>query len=381
MATHNAARPAIHISARGAVSCFGVGAESLWRAVAAGESGVRPRDRLDTVDCLTDVVAEVPRRITDEVETAEALPLHLAVLAAKEALEEWGGDRNEELHLVLASTKADMTGITTPSGEGFGSPVRLARQLAGALQMPGPVTAVSCACASGLSALALAGRRLRTGQARRVLVVGADSINPFVLRGFSSLLALSTSACRPFDRNRDGLSVGDGAGAMLLSTHPDDAADLRLLGWGESNDANHITGPSRDGDGLATAVERALHNADIPPAEVDFVHLHGTGTQYNDAMESNALARVFDKPPPASGSKAQVGHTLGAAGVLESLITLAALERGIAPPNVGFSTPDPDSNLDLRSAARPLERTRTGLKVAAGFGGINAALVFGRIPS
>lgn len=378
MTTPESVRPTIRIPARGAVSCFGVGESVLWQAVRDGESGIRPRERLHAVDCLTDVVAEVPRVISAEVQSDEALPLHLAVLAAGEALKRWGRTPDDGLELILASTKADMTGITTSSGEGRGSPFRLARQLADALQIPGPVTAVSCACASGLSALGLAGRRLRARRAERILVVGTDSINPFVLRGFSSLLALSTTACRPFDRGRDGLSVGDGAGAILLSTHPEDASDLELLGWGESNDANHITGPSRDGDGLASAIERALSNADIPPAAVDFVHLHGTGTQYNDAMESKAMARVFDTSPPASGSKAQIGHTLGAAGILESMITLAALECGTVPPNVGFSSPDPDCFLDLRSEIRPLERARTALKLAAGFGGINAALVFGR---
>jgi 3-oxoacyl-(acyl-carrier-protein) synthase len=370
--------PGIQIAARGAVSCFGIGVPSLISSVFDGASGIRPRHRLRDVDCLTNVAAEVPPSLTSGLDRAEDLPLHLATLAAREALESWEGPRDESLHLIVSTTKADLSGITSADGAGLGNPLGLAQRLATALDLRGPVSAISCACASGLAALALAGRRLRRGQCRQVLIVGTDSISPFVLRGFSALLALSPTGCRPFDRGRDGLSLGDGAGALLLTTDPRQDAPLMLTGWGESNDANHITGPSRDGAGLASAMERALSSAGVGAASVDVVHLHGTGTPYNDAMEPKAMARVFAPLPPAAGSKGQIGHTLGAAGILESLVALAALERGTTPPNTGLTEPDPDSALDLQPASRPLPRSHTALKVAAGFGGINAALVFER---
>ena len=368
-------RPRIQIAGRGAVSCFGGGHDALIESVFAGAVGIRALDRLAGTECLTGVAAEVPRSIWQAVDSSEELAFHLACSAAREALV---SAPDGELAFVLASTKADMRGIVTEGGEGLGNPGRLARRIAGELGLRGPVAAVSCACASGLAALAFAGRRLHAGQGTRALVVGTDCLNPFILRGFSSLLALSPDPCRPFDRHRRGLSLGDGAAAILLSTNPGESLGFSLDGWGESNDAHHVTGPCRDGSGLALAIERALAHADAPPASVDYVHLHGTGTVFNDSMEQRALAISFDTVPPASGTKGQHGHTLGAAGVLESLITLAALERGQAPANVGLRSPDEDSPVTLAGEAVCLPRSRTAIKVAAGFGGINAALVFRR---
>jgi 3-oxoacyl-(acyl-carrier-protein) synthase len=375
-----AAHNAIHVVGRGAVSCFGAGHDALIDSIFAGDTGIRPLERLAGTDCLTKVAAEVPRAICAGVDRDEDLPRRFATLAAREALEDWGGQTDGQTLFVLASTKADMSGIITESGDGLGSPGRLAHTLAADLGLTGPVTAVSCACASGLSALAFAGRELRAGTATRALVVGADSITPFILRGFSSLLALDPERCRPFDRTRRGLNLGEGAGAIVLSTQTLDNTDrethVSLAGWGESNDANHITGPSRDGRGLALAIERALRCADTPPCDIDYAHLHGTATVFNDAMESRALARVFEVTPPASGSKAQIGHTLGAAGILEGLIAIAALRRRLAPPNVGFASADEDSPIELSATEVPLLRGRIALKSAAGFGGINTALVF-----
>src|SRR6185503_15851456 len=181
-------------------------------------------------------------------------------------------------------------------------------------------------------------------------------------------------ACRPFDRTRAGLSLGEGAGAIVLSAHERESLGVELVSSGASNDANHITGPCRDGSGLALAVQRALRRAGSP--RVDYVHLHGTGTEYNDAMECRALRSVFPEPPAASGSKAQLGHTLGAAGVLESLVAIEALRRAHAPPNVGLRELDPELGLPLVPSARPLPHASVALKLAAGFGGINSALVF-----
>ena len=366
----------LHVAGRGAINSLGANHAAFIDGIFAGRSGVKPLERLAGTDCLTGVCGEVPVEFRGEVENDVDLPRRLASTAARAALADWGGSPDEQMLLVVASTKADMSGIITATGDGLGSPRRLATALAGEFRWQGPVTAISCACASGLSALALAGRELRAGTVTRALVVGTDCITPFILRGFSSLLALSPDRCRPFDRTRRGLSLGDGAGAIVLSTRPAEGRGITLDGWGESNDANHITGPSRDGRGLALAIERALEQADAPPADVDYVHLHGTGTVYNDAMESQALARVFERTPPASGSKAQIGHTLGAAGVLESLVAIAALERGVAPANIGLEAVDEDSPIDLPSQAIDLARARTALKSAAGFGGINAALVF-----
>ncbi len=361
---------------RGAVSAFGAGAPALLEGVFDGRSGVRPRGRLAQVECLTSVAAEVPHECFEA-----GLPpaLSLARRAAREALQD-AGLAGADVALVLATTKADLSRGIARAGE-HAAPWRLCQALAAELEAGEPRIAVSCACASGLAALAQGARWIRRGVARHVLVVGVDVLEPFVLQGFSSLLALDPLACRPFDVTRAGLSVGEGAGAMVLAAAPDQRQERspRLCGFGASNDANHVTGPSRDGAGLARAMQRALDCAGCTPADVDLVHLHGTGTPYNDAMECHALRRVFEGAPvapAAAGSKAQLGHTLGAAGVLESLVALEALARGVSPPNLRLEHVDPALEFPLSGASRPLPRAQTALKLAAGFGGIDWALVF-----
>ncbi len=364
----------------GAVCALGLGAAALREGVFAGRSGLRPRERLAEVAGLppeAPPAGEVPREVW---EPARSLPLALGRLAASEAL---GDAPRAGLGLIVATAKGDLAGIDPldPQAEGLGNPWRLATRLRAELAVDAaPLATVSCACASGLSALALAARWLARERVERVLVVGVDGLTPFVLRGFASLLALDPEPCRPFDAARRGLTLGEGAAALLLGRERPDGADpVALVGWGESNDANHITGPSRDGAGLRLAARRALARAGLAPADVDYVHLHGTGTRYNDASEALALAGLFGgATPPASGTKAQTGHTLGAAGLLESLVAIEALRRGVAPANVGLQESDVDPALTLPRAPTPLPRARAALKVAAGFAGIDAALVFER---
>jgi 3-oxoacyl-(acyl-carrier-protein) synthase len=371
----------VHVAGRGAVTGFGEGREEFLSSIFRGETAVAPLRRLAGTDCLTSVAAEVPATMVDAAGGENGLALWLATVAAREALAEAGREHAAGLSLVLGTTKGDLSGICGP-GDGLGNPYRTARSLADALGIDGRVGAVSCACASGLSGVALAGRWMRTGSAERVLVVGTDGLSAFILRGFSSLLALDPEACRPFDRSRAGLSLGEAAGALLLTVHAGESLGYEVAGWGESNDANHITGPSRDGSGLRLAMERALEQSGLPPEAVDYVHLHGTGTPYNDAMEGEALLQLYPgKTPPASGTKGQTGHTLGAAGVIESLVALEALERGLAPANHGLVESDLDERLDLAAAPLDLERADTALKIAAGFGGINAAVVYRRAPA
>lgn len=366
----------VHIAGRGAVTGFGAGTTTFVDAMFAGQSAIRPRARTAGGNVPTEVAAELPADLLPRGPIGD-LPLHLATLAADEALAEARvGDRST-IGLVLASTKADMTGIVGP-GQGLGSPARLAARLAERLQLGAVLGAVSCACASGLLAIAVAARRIATGECDRVLVVGVDALHEFVLAGFGSLSALDPGPCRPFDRARRGVTLGEGAGALLLTRHADESLGIAVLGHGGANDACHVTGPDRQGAGLALAGRRALRHAGIDRDDVDFVHLHGTATQANDATEALGLVALFGgRTPPAFGTKAQTGHTLGAAGVLETIAAIAALQRAEVPANVALQDPDVDPGLDLVRSRRDLARSRTALKVASGFGGLQAALVLG----
>jgi 3-oxoacyl-[acyl-carrier-protein] synthase-1 len=368
---------AVHVAGWGAVSGFGVGREALLEGVWSGASALVDRRRTAGGPVPTSCAAEVPGL---ERLPPAARARTLGRWAAEEALLQAGGLSPDEVPLVLASTKGELTGLGGESDcEGFGAPGRLAQGLAAELRSPALLGTVSCACASGLLALGLAARRIARGEVDRALVVGVDVLEPFVLAGFGVLSALDPGPCRPFDRARRGTSLGDGAAAVVLSAHARESLGARLLGRGGANDACHVTGPDRSGLGVALAAERALAQAGLRAAQLDLLHLHGTGTAANDRTEALGLVHLFGgRTAPAFGTKAQTGHTLGAAGVLETCLLIEALRRGVAPPNLRLEEPDVHEDLHLLRAEHPLpprSTPRRGLKVASGFGGIVAALV------
>lgn len=364
----------VYVAGRGVVSGLGTTCGTFMDALFAGQQGILPRERSASWAVPTTVAGELPASFWTGTELVGS-PLPVAVAAARQALAEAGDPDPASVSLVLASTKADLTGVMCP-GEGFGLPARLATQLAEKMGL-GPVLAsVSTACASGLMALSLATRRLARGEVDRVLVVGVDVLTEFVMAGFGCLHALDREACRPFDASRQGVSLGEGAGALLLTTHGSESIGVRIAGHGGANDAYHALRPAPDGSGLALAARRALDRAELEASEMDVIHVHGTGTEANDAAEAQGLGALYaGSTPPAFGSKGQIGHTLGAAGVIETLVTIEALQRCQVGGNVGLTTLGVDPRLDLSPALRSLPRARHALKVGGGFGGVQAALV------
>jgi 3-oxoacyl-[acyl-carrier-protein] synthase II len=212
-----------------------------------------------------------------------------------------------------------------------------------------------------------------------VFVVGVDHLSAFVVAGFTALKALDPKGCRPFDRDRCGLSPGEaGAAIVLVRANRAPPVAIRIHGWGGSNDANHLTGPSRDGSGLALAIRRALETARLQPQDIAYVNAHGTGTPYNDAMESLALRAVFGEPcPPVSGAKGMLGHTLGAAGVVETILCVLAMQERLLPGTPGLAMPAEGAPASLLREPRAVARLNHVLKLNTGFGGVNGALILG----
>jgi len=197
------------------------------------------------------------------------------------------------------------------------------------------------------------------------------------MAGFSALKAIDPNGCRPFDAARCGLSPGE-AGAAIVLTRADFApgSAIQIRGWGGSNDANHLTGPSRDGSGLAQAIRSALDSARLPPQEIDYVNAHGTGTPYNDAMESFALKTIFgDVCPPFSGLKGMFGHTLGAAGVIETIACVLALRENFLPGTPRLNMVAEGVPASIVREPRPVAKLNHILKLNTGFGGVNGALI------
>lgn len=374
-------RRSVFVAGRGALSGFGRGLAALVTGVFAGETALQERVRTHAYEVATDVVGEFPPGTLPDDVAENDLPRRSAEAAAEEAFAEAGGPDRRRIGLVYATTKADMSGICGP-GEGLASPMFVARQLTADLGLGGRPSAVSVACASGVVGIAVAARRIATGEVDRMLVVASDVINEFILRGFSGMGALDPHRCRPFDAARRGVSLGDGAGAIVLTSDERESIGIRVSGYAGANDACHVTGPDYEGLGIGLAARRAIEHAGLQPTDIDLLHLHATGTRANDKTEAIGLGNVWrdhaDRTPPAFGSKSQTGHTLGAAGVLESLLAIAALERRQVPRNVGLMDNDCDPRLDLPTSPRKLERARHALKVASGFGGVQGAAVFSR---
>lgn len=255
------------------------------------------------------------------------------------------------------------------------NPHTATRFVAETLGLTGPVLTISTACSSSAKVFASAARLIDAGLADAAVVGGVDSLCLSVLHGFNSLELVSEQPCRPFDRDRNGLSLGEAAGFALLEPEPSSSIG-RLLGWGETSDAWHMAAPHPEGRGAIAAMQTALASAGLEPGSVDHINCHGTATPMNDRIEAGALQQVFGTPPPAVSTKAWTGHTLGAAGIVESVFSLLAIADQRIPVSLNCVQPEPDwSDFILRRArSAPVKIV---LSNSFGFGGSNCSLLFG----
>lgn len=385
--------PAVAIAGCGAVTAVGCGVPALQAALLENRSGLAATDRFSPrrfpsgLVGAADWTAGEPRTAGMERadDPAHALAAEALAQAGEEARAVLEPIPARRIGLVLSTTKANiealerqMEGRPCPaSARRHLRPELLAADLAAGRGAAGPVCTVSLACVSGLAALQQGMRWIQRGEADAVWVTGVDHLSAFVVAGFGAMKALDPAGCRPFDRNRRGLTPGEAGAAVVLvrgDLAPPSAIFLR--GAGTSNDANHLTGPSRDGSGLALAIRSALAAAGWAPGMIQYVNAHGTGTAYNDAMEMQALRLVFgDSCPPFSGAKGMLGHTLGAAGVVETILCVLAMRNGVLPGTPRLLEPAEGASPGLLAVPRTIARLERVLKLSVGFGGINGALV------
>jgi 3-oxoacyl-[acyl-carrier-protein] synthase II len=382
----------VAVTGLGAVSAFGPGLAAFREGAWSGASAIAPVAGFDVSRFVAKTAAEVRSLPADTAGETEDRGERLALAAAAEALRGsafGGAGSGVAVGTTLAGNETWGRGLAagTPpfarSAPGF-----LAARLARRFSAGGPVAAISTACASGTAALGLAAGWIREGRAARVLAGGVDALSPFVFSGFDALRALSPTAARPFDAERDGLTLGEGAGFVLLEDE-DEARRrgtpvlARLTGYGSAADAFHMTRPRPDGSGLARAASAALKDAGRAAATVGFVSAHGTGTVFNDAMEEAALAHVLGAGAgsvPVHGLKGAIGHTLGAAGALEAILCVLVLAADDVPPTAGHRRSREGSPLFIVSGAphRPARRVEVALSTSAAFSGTDAALVLER---
>lgn len=298
----------------------------------------------------------------------------MAVYSAKNALENCDENINlDETVFILSSTKGNIEWLNQKDDERILLSTS-AKIIAKELGIKNKPVIISHACISGVTATIYALRLLQTGRYRHAIITGADRLTKFVLNGFQSFQAIADAPCKPFDKDRKGINLGEAAATIILSTTTENPL-AQLVSGNTSNDANHISGPSRTGEELALAINNAVEEAHIHAADIDIISAHGTATLYNDEMESKAfgLSQVADAP--VHSFKGFVGHTLGAAGVMESAMLIEALRHQQVIPSPGFKEIGVPQPLHITNEAAN-KHLRYALKTASGFGGCNAATIW-----
>jgi 3-oxoacyl-[acyl-carrier-protein] synthase-1 len=387
----------VAITAYQCVSAAGDDAEALWRSLEANRSRLRPIELFELP--FATQVGEVASALPELRPSLREYDCRNARLALK-ALNQ-GGFRSA-VEAAAERCGAERVGVvlgTSTSGiydseaayvhflehgrmpADFHFLKRHAAQataefLRDELALAGPCYAISTACSSSAKALGAAQRLITAGFCDAVLAAGVDTLCRLTLRGFHSLELISPKPCAPMDRNRRGISIGEAAALLLLEkSGPAHAHRVHLLAVGESSDAHHMSTPHPAGAGAAAAMRRALSGAGVAPAAVDYVNLHATATPLNDLAEARAVAAVFPEDTPCSGVKGLLGHTLGAAGALETLVSVLALERGFLPGTAGLRERDPACPCRVLAEPRSGLRLRHALSNAFGFGGNNASVL------
>jgi 3-oxoacyl-[acyl-carrier-protein] synthase II len=392
----------IAVTGVGIVSALGPDATTSFRRLIAGEVGFSPISLFDVEGQRSKIAAEVPGlRVADVVPESERPAWSrsdaMAVIAAREALAQAELGRAARLALAIGATTGGMfEAEDVLASMRDDAPVESMRRLLSyplstsadhVAQAVGSVVrrvTICSACSSGAMALVQGASWLLSGQADAVLAGGTDGLCRLTLTGFNALGATSLEACRPFDARRDGLTLGEGAGFLLLET--ESAARARgarvlgfLSGWSVGAEAHHITHPEPSGATAARLIEGALRRAGLAPGDIDYVNAHGTGTLANDAMETRALSSALGpeiERVAVSSTKGQLGHTLGAAGAIEAAITVLALDQGVLPPTGGLEQPDPELRLQHVMGKGQKRALRAALSSSFGFGGTGSVLAF-----
>lgn len=348
------------------ISPLGIGIKSHLSAFNAGETGVSFQSEagfnkedfyLGKIDSLSE------NRYTD-----------LLTLGLDNFIQETGKEilEKESTLIIVSTTKANLNELDSDT---FESTRRLIQS-----KTNNPTTPIfiSNACISGVIAVNTAADYIRAEKFTDVIVIGIDALYDFVVYGFQSLYALSNEPSKPFDKERKGISIGEACGIIHVSAEKPTTFHVEYLSGASSNDANHISGPSRTGEGLVRAVSRSLERSNVSIDELDFISAHGTGTLFNDEMESIAFSRLNINSVPINSMKGYFGHTLGAAGVIEILISMLSTETNTLFKSFGFDEQGTSEKLNIIEENTQSE-VNTVLKTASGFGGGNAALIFRKV--
>lgn len=360
----------------------GLSTDAAWQSIRSGRGGVCliEDERLHSRALQASRLAESQWAVINEAVPATAYsPLEqMAIYSVKEAISRLREPVElASTLLIFSSTKGNIEWLGSEPDE-CNRLTTSAAIIASYFGMAVKPVVISHACVSGVSASLHAWRAIGAGRYKSAIVVGVDRLTQFVVSGFASFQALSDEPCRPFDAARKGINLGEAAATLVFSSNRGAGALARLCAGATSNDANHISGPSRTGAELAQAIERTLEACSLTPADIGLISAHGTATMYNDEMESRAFALAGLLPAQVHSLKGYFGHTLGAAGVLESALLIECIRRQQTIVSAGYDAPGVSQPVNVTTTAAALD-IRYALKTASGFGGCNATVVWGAV--
>jgi len=391
----------VYISSYMAVTACGHGNQALFQALSQQQTGLKPARLIqpDSTMYTGEVEGELPQ-LQDDLQVYQTRNTRLALAALncedasfRQAVEDAKHAYGTSRIGIIIGTSTSGIYETEQSYQCFaktGEPspnfdlhrqhawIATAEFLKKELQLLGPCYAISTACSSSGKAIAAGQRLIASGLCDAVVVGGVDSMCHLTVHGFYSLALTSETPCTPLDIHRHGISLAEGAGLLLLEAKPKDEHTPCLLGYGESSDAHHMTAPHPEGEGSKRAMQIALQRAHLSPHDMDYINLHATGTIMNDASEMKAMSSLFGSDIACSATKGLTGHTLGAAGAIEAIITLLALKHQMLPGTYGLQTIDPDFNQYVIREPLHQQTLSYAMSNNFGFGGNNISLTFSR---
>jgi 3-oxoacyl-[acyl-carrier-protein] synthase II len=398
------------VTGMGAVTAVGNDVPTFWQSLRQGYCGIRPITIFNTSAYRSHTGGEVSNVSPERHFSLQDLRRlsrcdQFGIIAAREAmnasmLDQAERDR-EKFGIILGadsggifSVEKYFRAIYTHASKRPSPSLLLSFSLATAtdhiaqeFDLRGPRTTTATVCSSSAAAIAFAYEAIAFGEAELMISGGSDSLCEVTYAGFNSLRAIDPQGCRPFDKNRQGLSLGEGAGILILEelAHAQ-ARGARIwgevMGYGICAEAHHLTAPEPSGTGIARSIRLALADAGIAPEEVDYINAHGTATPLNDVVETRGIKMVFGEKAyeiPISSIKAMIGHCLGSAGAIEAVATLLSLHEGVIPPTINYTTPDPECDLDYTPNESREKEIGIAISNSFAFGGNNVSLVFSRV--
>ncbi|MCJ8154441.1 beta-ketoacyl synthase [Chryseobacterium sp. SSA4.19] len=378
----------VYITDYNCVTPLGFDVQSNWKALLEGKSGVASHTIMENHEAFyvskidSEKLNSEFNQSFNELQNGDSGFTRLEkmfLLSLKPLIERQ--NISEETVLILSTTKGNISLLKNQAAlPGAVYLFHLARKIAGFFGFKTKPIVISNACVSGVMAIAVAKNMIQAGRYKDAFVIAGDEISEFVISGFNSFQAIATGPCRPYDKNRNGINLGEATAAAYITSELNQTVKFKFKISGDSaiNDANHISGPSRTGDGLYASIKNAMKEANVSAEQIDFISAHGTATLYNDEMEAIAFNRMELQNVPLHSMKGYYGHCLGASGLLESIISMESAVNNILIPSKNFKEPGTSQLLNIITENQPAD-IRYILKTASGFGGCNAAIVLENI--